>query len=304
MKIAPEFRDDRHMVAPSTYGPFPYSALPSRPRLFWPDGARVALFVVPNIECFALNERMPAGGGNIPDVSAWGIRDYGNRVGAFRMMDVMAKHGVLGTVALNSDCCDSCPAVVEAAMSLDWELMGHCESNTRRLSDAASEEDAREIIRRTLDRIEAFSGTRPRGWLGAGRQETWDTLNHLAAEGCIYTPDWDNDDQPVLMVAGDTPVVGIPYGAGVSDKQHFELRNGSAADFECIMRDAFDVLYEESADSGRVVALSLHPYIIGVPHRIRALDRAFEYIMSHDGVWSATGSGIVDWFLSQQAAKS
>lgn len=289
------------MATPSSYGPFPFSALPARPKLTWPENARVALLVVPNVECFALNDRMPAGAGNIPDVSAWGIRDYGNRVGVFRMMDVMAKHGVRGTVALNSDCCDACPPVVEAAIALGWELMGHGETNTKRLSDAASEDEAGEMIKRTLDRIEAFSGTRPRGWLGAGRQETWGTLEQLVAEGCVYTPDWDNDDQPVLMDVAGAPFVGLPYGAGVSDKQHFELRNGSPADFDTMIRDAFDVLYAESADSGRVVAMSLHPYIIGVPHRIAALDRALDYIMSHDGVWSATGAEIADWFLSGNA---
>ena len=275
--------------------------MPARSPLKWPDGARVALMVVPNIECFALDARMPSGAGNIPDVSAWGIRDYGNRVGAFRMMDAMKRHGVPGTVALNSDCCDACPAVVEAALALDWELMGHCESNTMRLSDAASEEDACGIVRRTLDRIEAFSGVRPRGWLGAGRQETWNTLEHLAAEGCIYTPDWDNDDQPVAMDAGGRPFVGLPYGAGVSDKQHFEMHHGTPAEFETMIRSAFDTLYAESAESGRVAAFSLHPYIIGVPHRIGALDRALGHIMSHDGVWATTGGRIADWFLSGRA---
>lgn len=286
----------------AAYGPFPYSAITSRPRLTWPNGARIALWVIPNIETFALDRKMPVGRGNVPDVSAWGIRDYGNRVGVFRMMDIMARHGVRGTVALNSDCCDACPEAVEACLKLGWELMGHCESNTERLSDAGSEEAAHEIIRRTLDRIEAFSGARPTGWLGAGRQETWNTLTHLAAEGCRYTADWDNDDQPVEMDAGGTSIVALPYGAGVSDKQHFEMHHGNADDFESMVCRAFDTLYEESAESGRVAAFSLHPYIIGVPHRIGALDRALAHIMSHDGVWAATGGEIAEWFLSGQDA--
>ena len=289
-------------MKPSRYGPFPYSPISGRPRLAWPGGARVALMIVPNVECFALDARMPTGPGNIPDVSAWGIRDYGNRVGAFRMMDVMENHGVKGTVALNSDCCDACPDVVTRCLELGWELMGHCESNTKRLSDTDTEGEALKIISRTLDRIEAFSGKRPSGWLGAGRQETWNTLDFLIAQGCTYTPDWDNDDQPVLMDISGSPFVGLPYGAGVSDKQHFEIHHGSATDFEFMICEAFDVLYAESADSGRVVAFSLHPYIIGVPHRIRALDRALSHIMKHEGVWPATGSEIADWVLSGNAA--
>ena len=179
--------------------------------------------------------------------------------------------------------------------------MGHCETNSVRLNEAGSEEKAHRIIRRTLDRIEAFSGRRPRGWLGAGRQETWDTLEQLSEEGVFYTADWDNDDQPVAMDVGRQPFVGLPYGCGLSDKQHFEMHNGSTEEFESKVRTAFDVLYDESAESGRVVAISLHPYIIGAPHRITALDRALSHIMSHDGVWATTGSEIASWFLSQHA---
>ncbi len=282
------------------YGPFPYSPIIERPRLEWPDGARIAFWVIPNIEVFHLNERMPSGSGRIPDVSAWGARDYGNRVGVFRLIEVMERHGVPGTVALNSDCCDLCPQVVQACLDRGWELMGHCETNSRRLNEESSEADARAIIRRTLDRIESFSGARPVGWLGAGRQETWHTLEHLLAEGCVYTADWDNDEQPIRMHVGDQTIVGLPYGAGLSDKQHFELRLGNPDDFETMVKRAFDQLYAESSDSGRVVALSLHPYIIGVPHRIGALDRSLQYIMNHDGVWATTGRRITEWFVRSQ----
>ncbi len=286
-------------MEPRAYGPYGYDAIIDRAPLGWPDGARIAFWVIPNIEAFPLDARVPGGGDHVPDVSAWGRRDYGNRVGVFRMMEVMARHGVRGTVALNSDICEVAPRIVEACLDLGWEIMGHCETNALRLDETDSEAAAEDLIRRTLERIERATGARPRGWLGAGRQETWSTLDVLAREGCVYTADWDSDDQPVLMDVGAKPFVSLPYGAGVSDLQAFDRNHFTADDFERMVKAAFDVLYRESETSGRVAAISLHPFIVGLPHRIAALDRALEYITGHDGVWCATGSEIVEHFLDQ-----
>ena len=287
-------------MEPRRYGPYAYEPIVDRAPLIWPGGARVAFWVIPNIEVFALDERMPEGPGLIPDVSAWGKRDYGNRVGVFRMIEVMARYGVRGTVALNSEICDAHPRIVEECLAAGWEFMGHCESNTRRLNEAGSEDEASRIITATLERIEQATSTRPTGWLGAGRQETWGTLDCLAQVGCTYVVDWDSDDQPLLMDIDGLPMVSLPYGAGVSDKQAFETMHFTADEFETMARRAFDVLYEEGVRSGRVAAISLHPYIIGVPHRIGALDRALAHICAHDGVWLATGSEIASHFLAQR----
>jgi len=286
-------------MEPQAYGPFPFRPISDAPKLTWPGGARVALVVVPNIEFFPLDVLVPGAKPNIPDTSAWGRRDYGNRVGVFRMMETMARFGVRGTVALNSMVCDHCPQVVEKCLELGWELMGHGETNAVRLSDLGSEQDAAACIRRTLDRIEAFCGRRPKGWLGPSRQQTWTTLDMLVEEGCSYTFDWDNDDQPVAMEINGKTILSMPYGAGVSDLQAFNTNKGSAADFERMIKDAFDVLYREAADSGRVVGMSLHPYIVGLPFRIAALERGLDYICGHDGVWLATGEEIADSFLQQ-----
>jgi peptidoglycan/xylan/chitin deacetylase (PgdA/CDA1 family) len=217
------------------------------------------------------------------------------------MADIMARLGMRGTVALNSLVCDYCPQVVEKCLELDWELMGHGETNAVLLSDYETEEERADCIGRTLDRIEAFCGKRPKGWLGPGRQQTWNTLDVIAKEGCTYTFDWDNDDQPVAMEINGKTVVSMPYGAGVSDLQAFQQMNASAAEFEQMIKDAFDVLYAESDESGRVVGISLHPFIVGLPHRIAALERGLEYICRHKDVWLATGSEITDAFLSQKS---
>jgi len=173
-------------MKPARCGPFPYSPIIHRPPLQWPNGAHVALWVIPNIEFFALDEKVPpAAGGTsapVPDVPTWSSRDYGNRVGVFRLMEVLDRHGIRATVALNSEVCAEHPVIIEEGNKRNWEWMGHCESNTRRLNEAPPGDEPR-IIKNALATIERATGARPRGWLGSGLQETWDTLDLLAAEG-------------------------------------------------------------------------------------------------------------------------
>jgi peptidoglycan/xylan/chitin deacetylase (PgdA/CDA1 family) len=284
---------------PRRTGPFPYSPIIARPPLTWPGGARLALWVIPNVEVFALDERLP-GGGKIPDVPMWAIRDYGARVGIWRLMEVLSRHGIRGTAALNSEVCDAYPQIVEEAQRLGWEFMGHNESNTRRLNEIAPDEE-RGAIQRALARIEKATGKRPLGWLGSGLQETWNTLDALVEAGCRYVADWVNDDQPYLMEVNGRPLVSIPYSYEINDKPAFETLHRTADEFETMIRRQFDVLYREGAHSGRVMAICLHPYIIGVPHRIGALEAALGYVSGHEGVWRATGEEIVDHYLKTVA---
>ncbi|MEX6509036.1 polysaccharide deacetylase family protein [Jiella sp. M17.18] len=282
-------------MQPRTYGPFPYSPIIRRKPWTMPGNARVALWVIPNIEFFALDEQVPvaAGGGGVtPDVPTWSARDYGNRVGIFRMMKVLDRFGVRGTVALNSDLCRHHPEILEEAAVRNWELMGHNESNTRRLN-AVPPEAERGIIARTLATISDATGQRPTGWLGSGLQETWTTLENLEAEGVRYVCDWTNDDQPYWMsLANGRSIISVPYSQELNDKPAFERRHMTAAAFAETICRQFDVLWDEGAESGRVMAIALHPYLTGVPHRIRALEEALAYVCRHDGVWRATGSEI------------
>src|SRR5258708_29705830 len=170
-------------MKPAPYGLFPYSPIIRRPVLGWPGGAGVALWIIPNIEFFSLAEKVPAAAGGsgapVPDVPAWSVRDYGNRVGVFRLMAVLDRHGIRATVALNSEVCAQHPAIIEEGNRRRWEWMGHNESNTRRLNEAPPGAEAG-IIRRSLATIENATGTRPVGWLGSGPQETWASLDLLA----------------------------------------------------------------------------------------------------------------------------
>jgi peptidoglycan/xylan/chitin deacetylase (PgdA/CDA1 family) len=277
-------------------GPYPYVPIHKRPKLIWPNNARVALWVIPNIEVFPLNEHILAND-HIPNVPAYSLRDYGARVGVWRMIEVLNRYKIPATVALNSEVCDQYPEIVEEAVRLNWEFMGHNETNTRRLNQILPEEEG-QVISRVLKRIEEATGKKPVGWMGAGLQETWHTLEHLIHEECKYVADWMSDDQPYLMHVGDQTIAALNYSFEINDKLAFEDRNRTAEEFETMIRRQFDVLYREGADSGRVMAIALHPYLIGVPHRIDALDAALRYICSHEDVWLATGEEIIDHYLA------
>ena len=214
-------------------------------------------------------------------------------------MQVLDRHGIRATVALNSDVCIQHPEIIEEGRKLGWEWMGHCESNTRRLNEAKPGEE-KAIISRALATIAQTTGAHPVGWLGSGLQETWDTVDLLAANGCEYVADWCNDDQPYVMNLDDgRSLVAMPYSQQLNDKSAIERRFVSADGFRQMICDQFDVLYREGAESGRVMAIAVHPYLIGVPHRIGALDKALEYICSHQRVWKATGAEIARHYLGE-----
>ena len=153
-------------MEPSRGGPFPYTPIIRRPDFKWPGGKRLALWVIPNIESFGLDEKMPSGAGSsfgvIPDVHTWSIREYGNRVGVYRHMEVLSKHGIRATVALNSEICLHYPEIIEEGNKLGWEWMGHNQSNTRRLNVLPAEEE-QAVLKSAFDQIEAGTGTRPKG---------------------------------------------------------------------------------------------------------------------------------------------
>lgn len=285
-------------MTPSAYGPFAYSPMIRRPKVRWPNGARLAFWIIPNIEFFSLMEKVPAGAGGsgapVPDVPSWSVRDYGNRVGVFRLMQVMERYGVRGTVALNSDLCAMHPQIIEEGLARDWEFMGHNESNTRRLNEAEPGAEAG-IVQRTCSTIAAATGVKPRGWLSSGLQETWTTLEHLADSGVDYVCDWTNDDQPYAMTLADgREMLSVPYSHEINDKPAFDKFHMSGPDFGAMIKRQFDVLWREGEDSARVMAIALHPYLTGVPHRIDAFEEALAYICRHEGVWLTTGSEIAD----------
>jgi len=295
-------------MKPSGYGPFPYVPLPERPRLVWPEGARVALWIAVNIEFFGLdsnlpgkdNERLPADKAWRPAVRSWAVRDYGNRIGIWRIFDVMEKYGLRGTAPLNSQICDMHPQIITKAMGLNWEFMGHNQTNSVRCVDVPPEDERKEI-QASLDRIATATGRRPAGWLGAGTAETWDTVDHLVAEGCSYVGDWTNDEQPYVMTIGEKSLVSLPYTSDINDVTCYFNHKYDPEQYEKALKRHFDVLYRDGAENGRVLGIPVHPFITGTPQRIDAFESALAYMLSHAGVWRATGSEIVDWYLASDA---
>ncbi len=282
-------------MKPRVYGPYAWSPIIRRPKFSFPNGARVAVWIIPNIEFFSMSDMIPisaGGGGKVPDVPGYTIRDYGNRIGVFRMMEAMDRYGARGTVALNSDLCKQHPEIIEECLKRDWEFMGHNETNTKRLNEAAPGEDG-EIVRRAIETIARETGQKPRGWLGSGLQETWGTLDHLIDNGLEYVADWMFDDQPIRMTLDDgRSIMSVPYSYELNDKPAFEKKGMSADAFADMIKAQFDTLWREGETQARVMAIALHPYITGMPHRIGAIDKALDYISRHDRVWFATGAEI------------
>ncbi len=286
-------------MKPRRYGPFPYLPAHRRPPLAWPGGARIALWVNPNVEFFGLddampgnvNERIPRDHARIPNVRNWSLRDYGNRVGVWRLMRTLTRYGIRASAALNSEVCDHPPEIIEEACRLQWELMGHGQTNALRINEMDARQE-REAIFAAIDRIERACGTRPVGWLGPGLAETWHTLEYLAEAGIEYVCDWVNDDQPYLFEVGEPQLVSVPYSVQTNDVPAYFDMKCSVPEFERMMKDQFDTLYRESETTGKVMAIAVHPFVTGQPHRIGALDAALEHICRHEGVWLATAREI------------
>jgi peptidoglycan/xylan/chitin deacetylase (PgdA/CDA1 family) len=290
--------------APAEHDRFDYSAIVDRPRLRWPDGARVAVWVIPNIEHFLFDRPSTsvtaATVGLVPDVLNYSWRDYGVRVGIWRMMEVMEKHGVKGTVALNADVCIKYPRIVEAANQLGWEWMGHGRNNSI-LINKQPEDEERALIREVVETIAKGTGHRPRGWLGPALSESHRTLDILAENGIDYVGDWVNDEQPYPMRVARGKMTSIPYSIELNDIPAFLDGKKTGEDFGKMICDQFDVLYEDGASSGRVMSICLHPFLIGHPHRSKYFDQALKHIRSRREVWFARGAEIVDWYRKSAA---
>jgi peptidoglycan/xylan/chitin deacetylase (PgdA/CDA1 family) len=273
-----------------------------RKPLRWPNGARVAVWVIPNIEHFHIDRpgtAMRAGStSQVPDVYNVAWRDYGLRVGIWRQMAMFDKYGIRATVALNAEVCDHYPVVIEEAVKRGWEFMGHGMTNSQSMYGLPEDEE-RGVIEQTLARIEQGTGQRPRGWLGPGLAETMRTPDLLAAAGVQYVGDWVADDQPFPLKVEQGTLTAMPYTIELNDIPIFLGRHHTGRQFYEIIRDQFDVLYHEGQESGRVMAIALHPMITGQPHRAKYLDDALAYVTGHRHVWLATGSEILDAYRAQ-----
>ena len=264
----------------------------------WPGNKSLAVWIAPNVEVWHYDS--PAGTGVspnvrniVPDVINYAWREYGTRVGLWRIADTLDAAGLKATVALNSAVAEAHPKALEEMKKRGWEFMGHGITNSENLAGLNIEKE-KELIQTVLKTIEQATGQRPRGWLGSGLAETYNTLDILAEEGVIYCGDWNNDDQPYPMKVKQGKIFSIPYCMEINDIPLFIRKGYTGEQYFRSVVDQFDTLYADSAKQSRVMGIPLHPMIIGQPLRIKYLQRALAHIKKHERVWFATGGEIVD----------
>lgn len=289
---------DRILEDPGLYPYWPYV---NRPRIEWPDGAQVAFWVAPNVEFYEvdppLNIIQPSSlWGKPPDLATYCIRDYGNRSGFWRMLEMFDRLGITASVSLSVAMCDHCPEIVKEMTDRNWELFSHGVYNNRYLYGLNREQELALIddVKQTIKRA---SGQDVDGWLSPALTNTPRTIQLLAETGIKYTLDLFHDDQPQPVNVKSGRLISLPYSLDVNDWTGLHTSRSTPAQYTELIKAQFDRLYEEGAESGTVFCLPLHPWLIGLPHRADHLAEAIEYIMGHEHVWHATGREIADWYL-------
>jgi allantoinase len=278
-----------------------YWPIVRRPRLELPNGARVAFWVGLNIEHFLLDKPStsitPVTASLVPDPLNYGWRDYGPRVGVWRVMDVLDRVGMRASVLLNSDVCQYYPEIVEEGNQRKWVWLAHGKNNSTLQSNMSPEEE-RSYLADVVGTIKQSTGQQPRGWLGPALSETFETPNILAELGVNYTCDWCNDDQPYPMQVRQGRMISLPYSIEVNDIPVALDRGLPAEQLTQMIKDQFDQLYADAERGGRIMAVALHPFIIGQPFRAKYLEQALSYVAGHDKVWIATSDEIADWYYA------
>jgi len=280
-----------------------YSPIRGRAPLKLPGGARMVVWTIVNVEEWDINQTMPrtvltppAGGSPMPDIPNWAWHEYGNRVGIWRMLEVLDRLDIKAVLAINGSAIEAYRAVTDAAIERGWEFMGHgyTQKNMQKVENEA------EDIRKTAEAIAKVTGKPPRGWLGPGLTETWLTPDLLVEAGYGYVCDWVLDDQPVVLKTRTRPIVNVPYTQECNDVAMMLIQHHQAIEYYQRASDQFDQLYEDSKDSARVMALVVHPYIMGVPHRLKYYRMILEKIRAKKDVLFWTGGQILDWYLGQR----
>jgi allantoinase len=280
----------------------PYQSIVNRPRLTLPGNARIVLWNIVNIEVWDPAGAMPRAvlpppmeRPLLPDVPNWAWHEYGMRVGFWRILEALGTRGMKATLALNGTAVRMYEEACAAALAAGWEFMGHglVQRPMHNVEDQAA------AIRETIAEIARFTGRPPRGWESPGLTETADTLDHLVEAGIRYVADWVLDDQPVKLISSKGPITSIPYTVDLNDVVISAVQRHSSDEILKRGKAQFDRLYKEGATSPRVMAISVHPYLSGVPHRIGYLEQLYDYVLGHEGVLVWTGEQILDWHNEQ-----
>jgi peptidoglycan/xylan/chitin deacetylase (PgdA/CDA1 family) len=283
-----------------------YRATVDRPKVTLPGGKAVAIWPVVNIEHWLIDNPMPrqvlvapTGVQLQPDIPNWSWHEYGMRVGFWRFLDVFEKRGIRPTLSINGSVCEAYPRVARAANDAGWEFMGHgfVQVPTHRV------EDQRAMIRRTVDTITAMTGSPCVGWLGPGLTETLETPDLLAAAGIRYVGDWVVDDLPCRLKTTHGDLLTMPYSVELNDIPMQMIQYHPASEFAARTLTTAARLVAETHSSGpltnaKVMSFAIHPYIMGVPHRIASLENLLDQLLANDDLVFMQGRAIMDWYLA------
>jgi peptidoglycan/xylan/chitin deacetylase (PgdA/CDA1 family) len=279
----------------------PYSAIVDRPPLKLPGGARLVVWTIVNLEFWDIARPMarqvlpaPTGQVLLPDVPNWSWHEYGMRVGVWRFFELFRRLQIRPTLSINARVCADYERVARAAHEAQWEFMGHAyEQGPVHLI-----EDQKAMIDRSVAVIERFTGSKPVGWLGPGLTQTYDTPELLVGAGIKYIGDWVYDDEPTEIATANGPLVTLPYTVELNDIPMMLVQHHESEYFTGRCIDTFDRLYHEGKDRAKIMAIAIHPYISGQPHRIKYLEQVYEHLNRHSGVLHCNGVEILDWYLS------
>jgi peptidoglycan/xylan/chitin deacetylase (PgdA/CDA1 family) len=292
-------------IGATVRGRVPYEPIHRRRALRLPGDARVAVWTIVNVENWRPSGPMPRvilpppmGQPLLPDVPNWAWHEYGMRVGFWRFLETLQSRGLKASFAVNGSACEVYREACSAAHDAGWDFIGHgfVQMPMHKV------DDQRSAIAETIRAITELTGKPPRGWESPGLTETDETLDLLAEAGIEYVADWVLDEQPVQMKTRQGSMVSIPYTVEINDVVISAVQQQPSDEILRRGRDQFDRLYLDGARAPRVMAISIHPFLTGVPHRIKYLEALYDHILGHDGVVMWTGSEILDWYRTQLAA--
>ncbi len=289
---------------------YEWSPLSTRGKLRWPDEARLSLSVVVTLEQMewappdgsyqAANLAGGSAARPFPDYARISHREYGHRVGIYRVLDVLESHGIRPTIAMDALTASNYPYLVQHCLERGCEIIGHGVSVSRMITSKMSEEEERGYIRESLDALTEATGVAPVGWMGPEYGESERTPGLLGEAGIRYVCDWANDEQPYPLKTTAGELFALPVMLELDDVVAMAHRKVTVERYATLLREGFDEMYDDGTGNGRSLVLSLHPWLIGQPFRIGSLDSALGHMMRRQGVWAASGSEVVEWYRTHQ----
>jgi allantoinase len=282
---------------------FAYSPITERPDFTWPDGRRLAVYVAVCIEHFPYNEGglglSYSPGLEHPNTYNWAWREYGNRVGGFRLLEMFERLAIRPTALVNGACYEHCPQLLQAYRNAGTEFVAHGRTNGLH-PNGLDVDTERAVIREVRDVMQRAEGVAPRGWMSPGANPSAATEDLLAEQGFTYTLDWPIDDQPTWMRTASGPLLSVPYPHEVNDVPAIVMHDTSAATFADMAVDTVDEMLEQSVDQPLVCGIVLHSFIVGHPFRLRRFRRALEHIAAQrDRIWFTTPGDVADFYAAE-----